>query len=112
VDNAVELDVVAIAAEQAVLDIQVLDLITITATATYVMGMENVLSVFKKLHDGHLYTPDMKMTTALTVVRVVTVDSVLEKDAIRAGTLEFARAAKDQVATNFFTVIAPTYQFV
>jgi hypothetical protein len=69
------LGAVGTAAAQAVSDIQVLDLKTNAATATFATGMENVLFVFKKPLDGRQFMHDMKKTIALIAVPVATVDS-------------------------------------
>ena len=75
VANVMALDAVGTAAAREVLGIQVLDLKTNVATATFAMAMANVLFVFKKLLDGRQFMHDMKKTIVSIVLQVATVDS-------------------------------------
>ena len=73
--NVMALDAVSTAAAQALLGIRALALKTNAGTATFVMVMASVLSVFRKLPDGRQYMHDMKKTTVLIVQQAVIVDS-------------------------------------
>ena len=97
-----ELDAADTVAAREVLGIQVSDLKTNVATATFAMAMANVLFVFKKLLDGHQFMHDMKKTIVSIVELVATVDSAWETGVEPVGRVEFARPAAGQETTSLY----------